>query len=116
MKTTKKQLEAIIRESVKRALEGLDFGDRDWMRTRQDDDAVRQSVMRQIPGAAPAFVPLIQAATAAFNRIKNKGDQEVVNKAVAMKREVEQLAQAPQAPVNIMRARMLVTKLNALSK
>lgn len=116
MKTTKKQLEAIIRECVEKALEGMDFGDRDWLRSRQDDASAQQTTMRQAPGGGQTFMPLIQAATAAFNKIKTKGDPEATNKALTMKREVEQLAQAPQAAVNLMRARMLVTKLNMLSK
>jgi hypothetical protein len=116
MKTTKKQLESVIQECVQKALEGLDFGDREWMQTRQDDDALRQSAMKQAPGASSAFIPLVQTANDAFNKIKAKGDQQLLMKALPLKREVEQLAQAPQTPVILMRARMLVTKLSALSK
>jgi hypothetical protein len=116
MKTTKKQLEAIIRESVKKTLEGLDFGDRDWLRSRQDDNAVRQTVMKQPNAGSPAFGQLVQAANAAFRKIQAKGDQAKTNAALPLKREVEQLAQAPQSGANIMRARMLTGKLVALSK
>ena len=116
MKTTKKQLEAIIRESVKKALEGLDFGDRDWLRSRQDDDAIRQTVMKQPPAGSPGFGQLVQAANAAFRKIQAKGDQAKTTAALSLKREVEQLAQAPQSGANVMRARMLTGKLVALSK
>lgn len=119
MKTTKRQLEAIIRESVKKALEGLDFGDRDWMRSRQDDAdaAVRQTVMKPAGSSgAPGFGQLVQAANAAFRKIQAKGDQAKTNAALPLKREVEQLAQAPQSGATVMRARMLTGKLVALSK
>lgn len=119
MKTTKKQLESIIRESVKKALEGLDFGDRDWMRSRQDDNdtPVRQSVAKPpAPTGAPAFGQLVQAAQAAFRKIQATGDQNKVNSAAQLKREIEQLSKAPQSGVTIMKARMLTSKLISLSK
>lgn len=116
MKTTKRQLEAIIRESVKKALEALDFGDRDWMQSRQDDDAIRQTALKQAPPGSPAFGQLVQAAQAAFRKIQASGDQAKINQALPMKREVEQLSKAPQSGVTILRARMLTGKLIGLSK
>lgn len=119
MKTTKKQLESIIRESVRKALEGLDFGDRDWMRSRQDDAdaAVRQTVMKPpVPSGGPAFAQLVQAAGVAFRKIQTRGDQAKTTAALNLKREVEQLAKAPQTAATILRARVLTAKLIGLSK
>lgn len=119
MKTTKKQLESIIRESVKKALEGLDFGDREWMRSRQDDaeaTARPTATKPSAPTGVPAFGQLIQAAQVAFRKIQATGDQSRVNNAAQLKREIEQLSKAPQSGVTIMKARMLTSKLISLSK
>lgn len=116
MKTTKKQLENLIRESIEQALEGLDYGDRDWLRSRQDDDALRQQTLQKAPPGSPAFGQMVQAAQAAFKKIQTKGDRAAINKALTIKREIEQLAQAPQSGANVMRARMLTGQLISLSK
>lgn len=116
MKITKRQLENLIMETLKEALEGLDFGDRDWLQSRRQDSATMQQVMTTPPPGSPSFGQLIQAAQVAFRKIQTTGDQKLVNTALPMRREVEQLSKAPQNKANILRARMIVGKLIALSK
>jgi|688.fasta_scaffold957136_1 hypothetical protein len=115
MKATKTQLEAMIRESVQKALEGLDYGDKDWLSTRQDDDAIRQNLMRKGSGS-PIFGQMIQAAQAAQKKIQTSNNQERIAVAARLKTELEQLSQAPESGAVIMKARLITGKLIALAK
>jgi len=115
MKTTKKQLEAMIRESVQKTIEGLDRGDFDWLQSRREDDAVRQNMMKKGSGS-PAFGQMIQAATIALQKIQAKGDPQKTENAKRKVEELKQLSQAPESAAVVMKARMITGSLVALSR
>jgi hypothetical protein len=115
MKITKTQLESLIRESVQKALEGLDWADREWLHTRRDDDAIRQNVMQQ-GHSSPVFGQMLKAAQAAVTKIQGSGNQQRIATATQLKKELEQLAQAPESGATVMKGRLITGKLIALSK
>lgn len=115
MKITKTQLEFLIRESVQKALEGLDWADREWLHTRRDDDAIRQNVMQQ-GHSSPVFGQMIKAAQAALRKIQGSGNQQRIATATQLKKQLEQLAQAPESGATVMKGRLITGKLIALSK
>ena len=115
MKATKTQLEAMIRESVQKALEGLDYGDKDWLSTRQDDDAIRQNLTKKGSGS-PIFGQMIQVAQTVLKKVQASNNPEKIATVTRLKGELEQLAQAPESGAVIMKARLITGKLIAISK
>jgi hypothetical protein len=127
MKISKKQLESLIRESVEKALEGLDFGDRDWLRSRQDDDAEKPTnpsssgLYNKKPDTLPADAsqPSIDrlklAVRTAVKKIAQSGNRTNAQKAIGLQSDFEMYASRPN-PQNMQAAMGIVRELINMAK
>lgn len=129
MKISKKQLESLIRESVEKALEGLDFGDRDWLRSRQDDDEVqrRQAASSssglfnkrpETPAAdtgQPSVDRLKLAVRTAVKKIAQSGNRQNAQKAIGLQNDFEMYVSRPN-PQNMQAAMGIVRELMNMAK
>jgi hypothetical protein len=110
MKISKKQLESLIRESVEKALEGLDFGDRDWLRSRQDDEAQRRQAASSSSGlfnkkpetmpsdaGQPSVDRLKLAVRTAVKKIAQSGNRVNAQKAINLQSDFDTYVARPDA-------------------
>lgn len=128
MKISKKQLESLIRESVEKALEGLDFGDRDWLRSRQDDEAQRRQAASSSSGlfnkkpessaadtGQPSIDRLKLAVRTAVKKIAQSGNRVNAQKAINLQSDFDTYAARPDAK-NMQAAMGIVRELMNMAK